>query len=131
MTYLRAFIAGLVLPSVIVPLGILSALTVHKPQLLENPFVHFIPIIWGIWNILFFAYFNRVLPGNLNTRLIITGAILGLLVAACGIFWVGIPDIIGLTNQLRYLPLILGPVLYAILWRYIVKPLNELLGLSA
>jgi hypothetical protein len=34
-----------------------------------------------------------------------------------------------LPKPLSYLPLIFGPILYAILWAFIVGPINHLLGI--
>lgn len=130
MNHLRAFIAGIVLPSIVLPLLLCLALTIGKPQILSLPFLHFIPLIWGVWNILYFAFFKDFFPKDKNQRLMLTGAILGLLIVIYGIFWLNIPAIIGLSPSLHYLPLIVGPLLYAILWRFVVGPLNELLNLQ-
>jgi hypothetical protein len=130
MTYIKAFIAGIVLPSILLPFLLCFALVLGKPQILNIPFLHFIPFIWGIWNVLYFAIFRRLLMANVNFRLLLTGALLGLLIAIYGVFSLHIPEIIGLSSSLYYLPLILGPLLYAILWRLVVGPLNSLLSLN-
>ena len=59
MKYFRAFIAGLVLPSIILPIFLCIALAAGKSQILTIPFLHFIPVIWGIWNILYFSFFKK------------------------------------------------------------------------
>jgi hypothetical protein len=130
MEHLRAFIAGIALPSVLVPILMYIALAVGKPQLLSVPFIHVIPLLWGIWNVLYFAFFKRFFPRDINMRLLLTGALLGLLVALYGIFWIHLPTILGFPHYLRYMPLIAIPIVYALLWRYVVKPLNGVLGLK-
>lgn len=130
MRYFRAFISGLVIPSIILPFVLFIALSLGKSQVLAIPFLHFIPLIWGIWNILYFAFIKDILPGELNLRLLITGAVLGFLIAFYGVFWLNLPEIIGLPNQIKYLPILIAPILYAILWKFCVKPLNDLLGLK-
>ena len=67
---------------------------------------------------------------TLNMRLLVTGAVLGLLVALCGVFWLDLPTLLGMPSTIRYLPLFIAPIIYAILWRYGVKPLNNLLDLK-
>lgn len=130
MKYIKMFIAGLAFPSVLVPFLLSIGLLAGKPQILTITFLHFIPLIWGIWNILYFVFFKDILPGSEATKLLLTGGILGFLVAVLGIFWFKVPNIMGVSQSLIYLPLILGPVIYAIFWLYIVKPLNDLLDVQ-
>lgn len=128
MKYIKMFIAGIALPSTLVPFLLCLAKYAGKPQLLDIPFLHFIPLLWGVWNILYFTWFDKIELRE-TPRLLLTGAILGLLVASIGVFWLHIQAVLGLPASLTYLPLIVGPILYAILWLYIVKPINHLLGL--
>jgi hypothetical protein len=128
MKYLRAFIAGIVLPTLLLPIPLYTMLALGKTQVLA-PFIHVIPLLWGIWNILYFALFIKIFPWDLNVRLLLTGAILGLLVALYGVFCLNLPAILGFPSQIYYLPLVVGPIVYAILWRFVVKPLNHIVGL--
>jgi len=128
MNHIKAFISGLVVPSIILPLVVVIAMETGKGQVLTHPFIHFIPWIWGIWNVLYFAFFKDFLPKNLEASLLITGAVLGLLIAIYGVFVLNIPSAVGLPPPLHDIPLIAAPILYAILWRYVVHPINQLLG---
>lgn len=128
MKHLRAFIAGIVLPSVLIPVFLYAALYLGKPQLLSVPALHLIPIVWGLWNILYFAVGEKVLPVESNVRLLLAGGILGLLVAFVGVFYLHLPALLGL-SKFYYFPLVAAPIVYALLWRYVVQPLNTLLGL--
>lgn len=130
MKYVKAFMAGIVVPSIILPIILFFALLAGRPQVLTIPLLHFIPLFWGIWNMLYFAFFKKAFPGKVKVRLLLTGGLLGLLVAICGVFLSDFPAAIGLPRVLDYLPLILAPVIYALLWLYVVKPLNDLVGLS-
>jgi len=68
-------------------------------------------------------------PG-INNRLWTTGAILGFLVALIGIFVFRLPTIIfGFTGIIQYLPIILLPIIYGAIFRYIVKWLNRVLDI--
>lgn len=128
--YIKIFIAGIAFPSVLLPLVLLVAWAFGKTQIFTIPFLHLIPLIWGVWNILYFALFLKALPQNSILRLLITGAVLGFLIAAYGVFALHIPTLMGWPKSLTYLPLIFAPILYAIFWLFIVDPLNHLFGIS-
>lgn len=130
MKYIRAFISGMVLPSIFLPFALLTITLMGKNDILNIKFIHVIPLIWGIWNVFYFATLKEFLPKNLDLRLFLTGAILGLLVAFYGVFILHLPSLIGLRENVYYAPLLVLPILYGILWRFIVKPLNDLLGLQ-
>lgn len=129
MKYVRAFIAGIIVPSVLLPFVLLIAVLNGRGAVLTVPILHFIPMFWGIWNVLYFA-FKDSLPNQLDLRLLLTGAALGLLVAILGVFWVHLPTMMGM-DQLEYYPLLAAPIIYAILWRFVVKPFNDLMGLDS
>lgn len=131
MNNLRAFIAAIAFPSTILPIFLCLAVYYQREELLSVVFVHIIPLIWGIWNVLYFAVCKEKLPGEENTKLLITGASLGLFVAIIGVFWAGIPSIIGLSGNAEYLPLVGVPIVYALLWKFVVDPLNEILGVKS
>ncbi len=129
MKHLRAFIAGMVLPGILFPILLLIA---WKMGMTTHPHTHlmfFMPWIWGLWNVFYFSFLKDHLPGNVSVKLLLTGAILGLLVALVAVLWVHIPELVGLPSQLHYAPLLVAPIVYALLWRYVVEPLNGILGL--
>lgn len=125
MRNLKIFIAGLTFPSIIIPFLLLIAWLFGKTQILAHPVVHFIPLIWGVWNLLYFKLFS----GESTIQLFCFGAVLGLLIALLGVFLLNIPTLIGL-GAFTYLPLIIAPIIYGIFWVYIVNPLNHLLVCS-
>lgn len=126
MNYIRPFVSGLALPATFLPLAILILWATGKTDVILMPSIHFIPIIWGLWNVIYFALFRNLFPINLDLRLFLTGAILGFLIALYGVFYLQLPTIIGFPENVYYIPLIALPIVYAILWRFIVKPLNDL-----
>lgn len=127
MNLFRAFIAGIVFPTIVLPVILLVAVYYGKSALLDQPIIHFVPLIWGIWNLLYFAIWWRILPGNAYVRFILAGAILGFLLAVFAVFVTNIPEILGF-GAYRYYPLIAAPIGYAIIWAVVVKPLNKLLN---
>lgn len=131
MKYFRTFVAGLVVPSIILPFGMATLSLLGKQQALSHSFLYFMPIIWGIWNLLYFLLFKwlfLVIP--VNPRLYLVGGLLGLLVAFLAVFTFDLPEEMGLPHYLKYAPLIAAPIIYAFVWRYIVKWLNEMLELK-
>jgi hypothetical protein len=129
MKYIKIFIAGIAFPSTLLPCLLLIAWILGKIQIFTIPFLHFIPVIWGIWNILYFSLFAKILSGNLIVKLLITGAVLGFLIAIYGIFVAEIPQLVGFSSSWTYFPLIAAPIVYALFWVFIVNPLNHLLGI--
>ncbi len=129
MYHFRAFVAGLVLPGIILPIVLLVAMATGRGAILSVPFIHFLPVIWGIWNILYFAFFKEFLHMRMNFRLLITGAVLGFIVALVGVFWLHLPTTMGLPENFYYWPLLIAPIVYALLWRYAVKAFNNMLDL--
>lgn len=129
MDSLRAFIAGVVFPSVVLPIGMFILSHFGITQILDIPILHLLPLAWGVWNIFYFAFLKKYLPKEIDLRLFINGAILGLIVALFGVFCLKLPEILGFSNTFYYAPLIGLPILYGIVWRFIVKPLNHIVGL--
>jgi hypothetical protein len=129
MEMIRAFIAGIALPSVIVPIAMIIAYTFRKKEILQIPFLHVIPLLWGLWNVLYFVYLKDFLPFGVGFRLLVTGALLGFLIPLYAIYVLKLPNKIGLPEKYRLFPLIGGPILYALAWLYLVGPINHLLGL--
>lgn len=130
MNYVKAFAAGITVPSIILPVVLYIASTTGHSQILNVLFLHLIPLIWGVWNILHVTFFHELLKKDMNIEWLVSGAVLGLLVATIGVFWIHVPSLTGIPESLTYLPLVAAPIVYAILWRFVVKPLNELLGVE-
>jgi hypothetical protein len=131
--YLRAYMAGIVVPTIVVLLGVTSftiARYVYDVPLPIERIIIFpmaiVPNLWGLWNILFVASRARTslssgVHGMLLPLILVP---LGLLLIralsfpipfATGILSVGVP---------------LGFIAYYLVWKYVVGSLNEILGLG-
>lgn len=131
--FVKAFIAGMALPAVVLPIiytllyfnvrGLITARTLQFVPM-------FLPLAWGLANALCVKVQEDLKPRSINNSLLITGACLGFLVAVFGIFIAHIPTRVFGPNidSLQFLPLILVPIIYALLFRYVVKWLNKLVG---
>lgn len=130
MDYLRAFIAGMILPSIFLPIFLVIVTVLRQSDALPLHFFYLLPIIWGVWNVLYFSYFRYNFPSNKTLRLLLTGAILGLLIAIYGVFWLDLPTLFHFPESLHCLPILIVPVVYALLWSLVVRPLNDIVGLK-
>lgn len=129
MRSLRAFIAGIVVPTILLPIFLFTVVVYGYPKILEYPVIHLLPVIWGVWNIFYIALRYTALPNSVNVRLPLMGGLLGFLLALYAVFGINVQESLGLAPEYYLLPLVVVPIAYAILWRALVKPLNDLLGL--
>lgn len=132
--YVKAFIAGLAFPATILPVFYLVLYLVGHSSVRNLPLQFmplFSPMLFGLWNVLYFVIGKRCPVKNRHSRLWTTGASLGFLAALLGVFVIKLPELLfGFTGILNYLPLITAPIIYGLIWRYIVSYLNEVVGLK-
>ena len=129
----KSFIAGITLPSIFLPLAY-TLLYILKPQTFQqNPLQFipmYIPILFGITNIIYHWISHRHLTQHINRKLWITGICLGLIVAVFGIFIFNVPSLVfGLSHGFQYIPLVALPIIYGAIFRFIVKWLNTMLDI--
>ncbi|HKD51793.1 MAG TPA: hypothetical protein VKB90_13375 [Candidatus Acidoferrum sp.] len=132
--YLRAYLAGIAVPTVALLL-IMSAYTVFRyvynfPVPVERVIVFpmaVVPNLWGLWNVLFFAWRRRV-PVSLGLH----GALLPILIGPLGALASALLDF-SIPGFPRHVFPILAPVvliLYYFAWKYLVGFLNRVLELA-
>ena len=103
---IKAFLAGLAFPSVFLPFAY-SILYIILPNNVPTHPIQFvplyIPILFGITNMIYVGVGDHCPVPGINNRLWTTGAILGFLVALIGIFVFRLPTIIfGFTGIIQY-----------------------------
>jgi hypothetical protein len=144
-TCLRAYLAGIFIPTLILPLLlmalVLGKLTLPAPFPIERMVVFplaFVPCLWGIWNMLWVASHNRThLPLGLH------GAILpfllmpaGASLAKClGVITLGPASVTWFQAiEVPYWQVAcgfaFGLVVYYLVWKYIVGFVNRVLGVA-
>lgn len=123
--YFKAFLVGLAIPAILLPFVLYGGVWIGKPELLNVIVLHFLPLVWGIWNIFFLLFFQWLKPGNVNASYFLMGGLLGLFLAIYGVFGLNLPGLVDVHPPLSYLPLLFVPILYALLWRGFIKPLNQ------
>lgn len=130
---IKAFIAGLTFPAVFLPLAY-TFLFIVNPRIPDEPvqFIPmYIPLLFGLTNMVFIRTCDETSAKKINRCLWLTGGGLGLIVAAVGVFILKIPALIFGTTfsaDFQYLPLIVLPIIYGAVFRYIVKWLNKTLA---
>ena len=128
-------LAGMAFPALALPL-IYTVLYFYNPALIQLHPLQFIPmyipILFGITNILYLKMGYHFFINDENAKLWLTGACLGVIVAILGVFILKLPALVfGLNEGFQYLPLLFLPVVYGALFRYIVKFMNHALNVEA
>lgn len=130
--FIKAFVAGLAFPAFFLPL-VYTVLFIVNPRVAHEPvqFIPmYIPLLFGLANALYIRMSDGGPAKNVNVGLWTTGAFLGFFVAVIGVFVLRVPTLIfgtAVTN-IQFVPLIAIPLIYGVIFRYIVKWLNKTLA---
>ena len=129
--YLRAYMAGIALPTMVVPL-VIVALSVLRPS--GHPFhveevlifpIGLVPNAWGLWNMLYVRLrtTREIHPGVYGALLVLVlaPAAFGIQVALGKVLWT--TDLVAIG-----LPMTLAG--YYLAWKYIVARFNDILGVG-
>lgn len=131
MNPLKSFLAGLVFPAVVLPFFYLFLYFWGIGEIPNAPvqFVPlFLPLLFGVVNIFFVNMNEQYSPATEDKRLWWTGGIMGLCLAVFGVFVFNFPVLLfDLSGWWQYAPLVLAPLLYGLIWRYVIKALNKFL----
>ncbi len=143
--YLRAYLAGIFVPTLVLPLILAGFITVRLVLALPIPIERFIifpmavvPTLFGIWNMLYLWSCARTnLPiGAHGAVLPFLGAPTGALVASClgvlkfganGITWLQAVHLPYALIATFFLAAVAG---YYLVWKYIVGWINGVLGIA-
>ena len=132
--YLRAYLAGIAVPTIfllVVAAGFTMARYVYNiPIPIERVIVFpmaVVPNLWGLWNILFFAWRRRV-PLSLGLH----GALLPLLLGPLGLVASALLNfsIPGFAAHIFPVAAPLALIVYYFAWKYLVGFLNRVLDLA-
>ena len=130
--YLRAYMAGVLLPSwvllLVLAIFLLSHFSQRVPAGLEGAIVFpmaVVPNLWGAWNILYLAIRSR-----LRWSLGVHGAVLPLVLMPLGVALARSLDVFELNWEL-VLPMVpVGMTVYYLAWKYLVGFLNQEVGIA-
>jgi len=143
--YLRAYLAGIFVPTLVLPLLLAGFITVRLVLALPVPIERFIifpmavvPTLFGLWNMLYIWSHPRThVPLGLHGAILpFLGAPTGAVVASClgmlqigahGITWFQACQIPYAFLACVFLAAVAG---YYLVWKYIVGFLNRVLGIA-
>ena len=130
--YLRAYMSGITLPTMIMP-AVLVALSLqssstshpfHIEEVLVFP-MGLVPNAWGLWNVLYvWLKRQREVPIGLHGAallLVLAPLAYGIQVAIGKVVWTGELVAIGFPGALA---------VYYLGWKFVVSRLNDILGIS-
>ncbi len=132
--YLRAYMAGIVVPTIVLIIAVTVfcigryayKFSVPLERLMIFPMA-VVPNLWGLWNMLFIASHSR-------TRLSIGfhGALLPFLLGPLGILLTLALDfrVPGFATHIFPVLAVVGLTAYYLIWKYVVSFLNTVLGLA-
>lgn len=128
--YVRAYLAGVALPTVVVcVVGLVVAFLFHdtEPAILRALMLPIAgnPVAWGLWNVLWVALGRRKW-----VQLGWHGALLAVILIGLGVLFAASLDVPQATPALGAAVLIPVGFVYYVLWRYAVAFLNSLVGLD-
>lgn len=143
--YLRAYVAGIFVPTLVLPVILLAFITVRLVLQVPVPVERFlifpmavVPSLFGVWNMLFLSSHERThLPIGLHGAILpFLGAPTGAFVAHClGMLRFSAVDVIWfeachVPYWLVGVAFLAGVALYYLVWKYIVGGLNRVLGIA-
>ena len=133
-TYLRAYMAGIVVPTIfllLIATGFTIARYVYNiPVPIERVIVFpmaVVPNLWGLWNIAFIASHERT-----HLSIGVHGAILPLILGPLGILMTSLLDftIPGFTSHIFAIAAPVALIAYYLIWKYFVASLNQILAIA-
>jgi len=143
--YLRAFLSGIFVPTLILPIFltvfIVVRIVMRAPVPIEQAIIFpmaVVPLLWGLWNMLWLGSHEHThLPiGVYGAALPLLLAPVGALVATClgvlefgsaGVIWFHVCTVPYLLIAPCFLAALAG---YYLIWKYIVGFLNRVLGIG-
>jgi hypothetical protein len=131
--YLRAYMAGIVVPTLVVLLGVtafsIARYAYNFPAPIERVMIFpmsVVPNLWGVWNMFFLASYSRT-----HLSIGVHGALLPLLLGPLGLVLMRALDF-QIPQFLSILPIlaVVALVAYYLVWKYVVSFLNGVLGIA-
>jgi len=130
--YVTAFVAGSSFPATIIPLLYMWIATTLTPEAGFHYFyeVLSICILFGLLNVLF-IHMRASLPFSEIWKYWFFGWCHGLFFTLMGNFWLHVPEkLFHLSGPTQYLTIPVAIGLYACIWRYLLRPVNIMVGLQ-
>ncbi len=132
--YLRAYMAGIVVPTIVLVMGVtvfciaryVCDFSVALERLMIFPMA-VVPVLWGLWNMLFIASHSRT-----HLSIGIHGALLPFLLGPLGMLLTSLLNF-SIPGFAKHAFPILAPlslIVYYLVWKYVVGSLNRVVDLA-
>jgi len=132
MKLFKTFLAGMAFPAIFLPFVYTYFFLQGNPVTTQAPMAlaaHFAPLFMGLWNIIAISLRPYIHIKNTLASCTASGIVLGIITGTLGAFVYPVFGVLfGFEGILLYSPLIFYPVFFALIFRYIVHPLNEDFG---
>ncbi|HEX4758022.1 MAG TPA: hypothetical protein VH308_08565 [Terracidiphilus sp.] len=143
--YLRAYLAGIFVPTLVLPLILTGFIIVRLVLALPVPIERFVifpmavvPSLFGLWNMLYLgAHLRRHVPLGVHGAILpFLGAPTGAFIASCfgmlqfganGITWFRVVHVPYALLAIFFLAGVAG---YYLVWKYVVGLLNRVIGIA-
>lgn len=130
--YLRAYMAGIVAPTVFLLIGLTVFVIARHVYRVDIPIeraivfpMAVVPNLWGLWNMLYLALrSHRHLPIGLH------GAMLPVLLVPAGVMLAQALDISFVTPKLAATMSPVGFIVYYLVWKHLVGFFNQVVGIE-
>jgi hypothetical protein len=132
--YLRAYMAGIVVPTIVLVMGVtafcIARYAYDFPAPLERLMIFpmaVVPNLWGLWNMLFVASHART-----HLSIGFHGALLPLLLGPLGVVLTSLLNFSIPGFATRILPIVapIALIVYYLVWKYLVGSLNRIVDLA-
>ena len=130
--YIRAFIAASSFPVIFIPFMYLGISITANPEAWFNFFYEAVsvPILFGLINMLFVLVRDHIHVSP-TAKYWIWGAGHGLFFSLLWNFWLHVPEkLFLLSGPIQYITIPGAMILYACIWRFIVRPMNVLVHID-
>jgi hypothetical protein len=129
--YVRAYMAGVTVPSVFMLLALSAYLSVRAGYTIDYPVekmmvfpMAIVPALWGLWNMAYLA-----LDGRRRWPIGIHGAVVPLAIFPVALAVAKAAGLGEITTEM-WIALPLIAVVYYLVWKYVVGGLNRLVGIG-
>lgn len=129
----KAMMSGMWFPGFFLPIAYSCMYYFHQEALQANPIQFaplWIPVAFGVMNIFASACCKGCQACQCASRMWFAGILLGLAVAHVGIQYLNIPGVVlHLEGNYQYAPYVVLPIIYGIIFRYIVNWSNRIINI--
>jgi len=128
MKLFKAFVAGMILPSFILPFILLFLKYQYSGEVITHlPGIYMGSLFWGLWNIVFILTKDHIPLDDRNVKIGIYGSVYGLFSVLINSFYFEFTSVITcFSDSFIIIFFIIYPILLYFIWKYIVNGLNLL-----